>query len=164
MKKNKIKQWVIALAVTFATPFMITIANAEFGPSPIMFDLFDEDGDEKLSREELKTARETMKAKFIEKFDKNEDGKLSRDERHAARKIIKAKRVIRKAKTLESYDVDGDGELSEEEKTTAMDDKKTDLLEKYDTDKDGKLSKEEREIALSEIPNFGMRHKGFCRQ
>lgn len=60
--------------------------------------------------------RKAMKKKMLERFDADKDGKLSEDERKTARETIRKERKEIRAAVLKEFDVDGDGKLSPEER------------------------------------------------
>ncbi len=162
----KNRKWLV-MAVVFGLAVVFTSiqAGAEFGPPSEIIEQFDEDGDGKLSQDEMEAAHRARRAKFIETYDTDGDGMLSEKERDAAHDTIREDRKARRAAFFESCDTNGDGQVSEEERTAGWKARKAKMLEKYDADEDGKLSKEERETARSEgwKPGFGRGGKGFCR-
>ncbi|MHC4660152.1 MAG: EF-hand domain-containing protein [Planctomycetota bacterium] len=54
-----------------------------------ILDEFDEDGDGKLSREEMKAAHEALHERIVEKYDEDGDGELSEEERAEMHEDIK---------------------------------------------------------------------------
>tara|TARA_R110002096_G_scaffold247936_2_gene440350 strand:- start:32721 stop:33128 length:408 start_codon:yes stop_codon:yes gene_type:complete len=73
---------------------------------------FDADGNGEISDRERQAARETFKAKRMERIDTDGNGEISKSERAA----VKEKR---KAKIVKRFDTDGDGELNERERESA---------------------------------------------
>ncbi len=126
-----------------------------------IIEMFDADGDGKLSEEERATAKaagEARRAEALKNYDKDGDGKLSKEERQV---MIEDNREKRQAEILEKYDADGDGKLSEEERAKVREElgpppeKRKEMrekaLEKFDADGDGELSEEERATARAEM-------------
>ena len=92
---------------------------------PEIIEKFDADKDGKLSREEMKEARESMrqmhKEELLKKFDKNGDGKLSDSEME---KLQQARENERKQEIIKEYDVNGNGKLDSAEKKKLLEDAK----------------------------------------
>jgi Ca2+-binding EF-hand superfamily protein len=106
-----IKSLTIAI---LTTSFLIVSHGAAAGDREEMKAQFDTDGDGKLSKQEKKAMRESVRAQVLEKFDADGDGELSEEERGAA-KLARSEKIIAK------FDTDGDNKLSAQELSVAMD-------------------------------------------
>lgn len=92
---------------------------------PEMIEKFDTDKDGKLSLDEMKEARDSMrdmhKDELLKKFDKNGDGKLSDSEME---KMQKAREEEFKDQLIKEYDANGNGRLDSAEKKKILEDAK----------------------------------------
>ena len=92
---------------------------------PEIIEKFDADKDGKLSFEEKKEARESMREmhqeELLKQFDKNGDGKLSDSEME---KLQKARDEAMKQEIVKEYDANGNGKLDSAEKKKLLEDAK----------------------------------------
>ena len=124
---------------------------------------YDDDGDGKLSEEEMKGAFQEMgrqqKQKLLEKHDLDGDGKLSDEERKAMYKQQNQPwREGFERLALRDFDADGDGKIDEQEReeVNAFGRKLGGVMQQFNTrifdlDGDGKVTSEERREVGGEL-------------
>lgn len=120
------------------------------------FDTLDKNKDGKLSREELREARQGRRGPGAHKpggheggfarLDTNKDGRVSREEAKADAKF---------AERFDSMDVNKDGFVDKADFQARAQQHRDRWFAEADTDKDGKLSKAEFDAASAKRPAFG---------
>jgi len=128
--------------------------------------LFDADGDGKLSEQESAAARayalaeqERARRDYLKKADTNGDGKASEEERAAYYAATTRQVEEERKKQTAKFDTNGDGQLTGEELAAYQEDQRKTAMERYgkvhaeriarivaefDTDGDGRLSRDEK--------------------